>query len=317
MRLYNIFCQKSRQKLLHLQFVECVLYQLSPPQNIEFLDYWVGRKYNKGVSKKEDAHLDKRKVIYYSDELNDEFSVTRLKDKHIGEDYVYIKKGLFKKFTHFFWYRVVAMPLAYLYTRAVFSHEIKNAEVLKPYRDTGYFIYGNHTQDIADALIPNMIDKSRDKYIVVNPANLTVKPIGHLLPSLGALPLPGNLKANRNFTSAIEERVKEGTGIVIYPEAHIWPYYTDIRPFKDTSFEYPVRLSAPVFCFTNTYHKKRHGKEPKIITYVDGPFFSNNELPPRERRAELRNRVYAKMKERAALSDVNVIEYIKKENKND
>lgn len=260
--------------------------------------------------------MDKRRIIYYSDELNDEFSVTPLQDRYIDENYVYIQKSFIKRLTHLFWYRAVAMPLAYLYTRTTFAHEIRNAEVMEPYKDVGYFLYGNHTQDIADALIPNMIDKGRDKYVVVNPANLNVKPIGPILPSLGALPLPGNLKANRNFTDAISKRIGEGAGIVIYPEAHIWPYYTHIRPFKDTSFEYPIRMSAPTFCFTNTYHKKKHGREPKIITYVDGPFFADEGLPPRERRKDLRDRVYEKMKERAALSTFKVIEYIKKENEN-
>lgn len=258
----------------------------------------------------------KEKIIYFTDELNEEFAPAQLERKPIGSDYVYIKDGAWKKFTHFFWYRIVAMPLAFAFTRLKFRHRIRNAEVLKACGGTGYFLYGNHTQDIADALIPNLIDRGRDKYVVVNPANLSAPIIGPILPSLGALPLPDTLKANKNFVSAIKRRFEEGCGIVIYPEAHIWPYYTDIRPFRDTSFEYPVRLGAPVFCFTNTYMKRKHSKKPRIVTYVDGPFLPDEKLPPRERRGELRDRVYKKMKERAALSEVQVIKYIKKEKEN-
>ncbi len=258
----------------------------------------------------------KKKVIYYTDELNEEFAPQQLERKPVGSDYKYIRDGSFKRFTHFFWYRAVAMPLAFAFTRLKFRHRIRNAEVIKEYKATGYFLYGNHTQDIADALIPNLIDRRRDKYIVVNPANLSAPVIGPILPSLGALPLPDTLKANKSFVAAIKRRFDEGAGIVIYPEAHIWPYYTDIRPFRDTSFEYPARLGAPVFCFTNTYVKRRHSKKPQIVTYVDGPFLPDESLPPRERRADLRNRVYSKMKERATLSEVQVIKYIKKENKN-
>ena len=57
-------------------------------------------------------------------------------------------------------------------------------------------------------------------------------------------------------------------------------------------------------------------KKPQIVTYVDGPFLPDENLPPRERRADLRDRVYKKMKERAALSEVQVIKYIKKEKEN-
>lgn len=261
--------------------------------------------------------MDKRKVIYYDNENSDEFSVTRLDKVTIDEGYVYLHKSAFKRFTHFFWYRIVAMPLAKIYTKAAFGHTIKNWKILKPYRKCGYFLYGNHTQDIGDALMPNMIDLRVDKYVIVNPDNLSIPLVGRMIGSLGAIPLPGNLKATKRFNEAIEYRISQGDKIVIYPEAHIWPYYTDIRPFGDGSFIYPVKLSAPVFCFTNVYKKRRFTKRPRIITYIDGPFFPDENLSPREARREIRDRVYSTMKERAALSDVKIIEYIKKEKAND
>lgn len=257
--------------------------------------------------------MNKKKIIYYNDELNDEFSEAVLERPTIDENYVYCRGSKWRYFTHFFWYRIVAMPLAFLYTKVAFRHKIVGAEVLKPYRNVGYFMYGNHTQDIGDALMPNMIEKCKDKYIIVNPANLSVPFVGRVINSLGALPLPDNLKANKNFLCAVERRITECNAIVIYPEAHIWPYYTGIRPFLDTSFTYPVRLSSPVFCFTNTYHKRRFSKMPRIVTYIDGPFFPDENLSPRESRKKLRDEVYKKMCERASLSTVKVIEYIKKE----
>lgn len=257
--------------------------------------------------------MKKRKIIYYEDELGDEFSDAVLECPIIDDKYVYCETSRFKRFTHFFWYRIVAMPMALVYTKIRFRHKIVGADRMKPYRNRGFFMYGNHTQDIGDALIPNMIQKGKDKYIIVNPANLSVPFAGRVIKSLGALPLPGTLGANKNFLRAIEKRITEGGAIVIYPEAHIWPYYTGIRPFRDDSFAYPVRLSSPVFCFTNTYRKRKLSKKPRIVTYVDGPFFPNNDLPSRQARKRLRDEVYGKMCERAALSNVKVIEYVKKE----
>lgn len=260
-----------------------------------------------------DTKLKREKVIYYEDELNDEFSTAVLERPVIDENYVYCEKPGRRSLSHFFWYRIVAMPLALLYTKLAFGHKIVGASAMRAYRGRGYFMYGNHTQDIGDALMPNMIEKRKDKYIIVNPANLTVPVVGRVIKSLGALPLPDNLKANKNFLSAIERRIEEGAAVVIYPEAHIWPYYTGIRPFADTSFAYPVRLSTPVFSFTNTYQKRLLSKKPRIVTYIDGPFFPDENLPPRERRKKLRDEVYDKMCERASLSTVKVIEYIRKE----
>ena len=259
--------------------------------------------------------MDKRKVIYYSDELNDEFSVAEIKAKPIDGNYVYIHSSAVKKFTHFFWYRIVANPIAFLYTKISFHHKIVNKKILKPYRKTGYFMYGNHTQDIADAFIPNVLSVRKDNYVIVHPNNVSMPVLGRITPYLGAIPLPDDKEAYANFTDTIEKRVKERKGIIIYPEAHIWPYYTGIRPFADTSFHYPVKYGTPVFCFTNTYQKRRLGKKPRIVTYIDGPFYPDSSLPLRKQKTELRNRVYECMCERAKLSTVEQIKYIKTEDK--
>ena len=261
--------------------------------------------------------MKKQRIIYYTDELCDEFSKAKITAKKIDGTYVYCHDSVFKRITHFFWYRIIAAPLAFVYTKRKFAHKIIGGEKLRACRGTGYFLYGNHTQDIADPLIPNMMDFGTDKYFIAHPNNVSMPLLGRITPSLGALPLPDDLAAYRNFISAIERRITEGKAIVIYPEAHIWPYYTKIRPFPDTSFSYPAKLNAPAFCFTNTYHKRKFSHEPKIITYVDGPFYADDSLPAREMRKDLRDRVYTVMCERAKLSNFEKIKYVKRETSND
>lgn len=269
---------------------------------------------SKGVN--EGLFMDKRKVIYYSDELNDEFSTAQITPKKIDGGYRYVYNTPFKRFTRVFWYDVVAKPLALIYTKAAFHHKIIGGGALKAYKDRAYFIYGNHTHAVCDALIPSMLNIRKSVYVIVHPNNVSMPVLGKITPSLGAVPLPDGREAYKNFLDAIKTRVSEGCAITIYPEAHIWPYYTGIRPFKDVSFSYPVKLSAPVFCFTNTYQKRRFGKRPKIVTYVDGPFFADESLPLHERKTDLRNRVYDRMCERAKNSNVEMIKYIRSEDKN-
>ena len=259
--------------------------------------------------------MDKRKIIYYDDELNDEFSLTEITPRRIDGEYIYCHSSLFKRFTHFFWYRIVFTPIAYFHSKLVHRHKTVGREKFKPYKKTGYFMYGNHTQDIGDAFIPNMINFPKTNYVIVHPKNVSMPFLGRITPSLGALPLPDDMKAYKNFISAIERRIGEDRCIVIYPEAHIWPYFTGIRNFPDTSFMYPVKYNCPVFCFTNTYQKRRFSKKPRIVTYIDGPFFVNEDIPPRERKKELRDRVYNAMTERAKNSTVEQIKYIKRDDK--
>jgi len=261
--------------------------------------------------------MDKRTVIYYSDELNDEFSTAKITPRRIDESYVYIHHSLFKRFTHFFWYRIIATPIAFLYVKLKFRQKTVGKNLFKTCKKTGYFMYGNHTQIVGDPFIPNVINFPKNDYIIVHPNNVSMPILGKITPSLGALPIPDEKAAYRNFNAAIETHIQKKHVVVVYPEAHIWPYYTKIRPFPDTSFTYPAKLCSPVFCFTNTYHKRKHGKEPQIITYVDGPFYPDPELSLKLRRKDLRDRVYHAMCERANASDHEQIRYIKKEENND
>ncbi len=258
-------------------------------------------------------NLDKRKVIYYSDELKDEFSLTQITPRVIDESYTYIHKSFFKHFTHFFWYRVVFTPIAFFYTKIKFRHKVIGKEKFKSFKKSGYFIYGNHTQDLGDAFMPNMMNFPKHNYMIVHPNNVSMPFLGRITPSLGALPLPGCVKAYRNFASAVHTHIESGHAVVIYPEAHIWPFYTKIRPFSDESFVYPIKENVPSFCFTNTYQKRKHSKKGKVVTYIDGPFYPNATLSARERRLALRNEIFNTMTERAKLSDHIQIQYIKKE----
>ena len=257
--------------------------------------------------------MERRKIIYYSDELHDEFSKAQITPKKIDGSYVYVHTSAWRRLTHVFWYRVVATPLAFLYTKIKFGHKVVGREKLRKCEDRGYFMFGNHTQDIADACIPSMLTLRKHTYVIVHPNNVSIPLVGRVTPSLGAMPLPDDKEAYRNFVSAVRYRIEEGRMVMIYPEAHIWPYYTGIRPFGDASFGYAASCGAPVYCMTNTYQRRRHSARPRIVTYVDGPFYPDPSLPLRAQRAALREMVYQTMCRRAEQNEVEVIRYCKKE----
>ena len=66
--------------------------------------------------------------------------------------------------------------------------------------------------------------------------------------------------------NAIDQIVADKKTILIYPEAHIWPYYTKIRPFPSTSFRYPIKFNVPSFSITTTYQKVGKRKPNKYLT---------------------------------------------------
>ena len=114
----------------------------------------------------------------------------------------------------------------------------------------------------------------------------------------------------------METTLKKNNPIVVYPEAHLWPYYTQIRNFPATSFRFPVKYNKPVFTFTTVYLKHKKQTKPKIEIYVDGPFYPNQNLSDKDAQKELRNKVFDALNKRAQLSNYEHVKYVKR-SKND
>lgn len=260
--------------------------------------------------------MKEKQVYYYSDELNDDFAGTNIKRKPLPPDYVFLNKGLKRRFLRLIFYHCLIRPFTFIYNKIVKRIKYVNKKCFKGYKKRGAFMYGNHTAMMVDAFNPSYLAFPRPADVIINADATSITGIAWLLKAIGGLPIPEGFHAMARFNAAVKEAYEKKHWIAIYPEAHIWPYYTGIRPFKDVSFSYPVKLGAPVFCFTNTYQKRRFGKRPKIVTYVDGPFFADASLPLHERKTDLRNRVYDRMCERAKNSNVEMIKYIRSEDKN-
>jgi 1-acyl-sn-glycerol-3-phosphate acyltransferase len=252
-----------------------------------------------------------KQVVYYSDELNDEFSGSKVKARKINSTYKYINKNPIYKFFSFIAYRIIAIPIAFVY-KLCKGIKIENKQVLKKCKGKGYFVYANHTNRISDVLSPHVISFPTKTYTIVASENMNIPFVGGGTKMFGALPVPSSFDGMRNFVNAVEKRSVQGHPVLIYPEAHIWPYYTGIRAFKSTSFRYPVKFQDPSFCYTTTYQRNGNKKKPKIVIYVDGPFYPNKALDLKAQQEDLRNRIYACMLERSKNSDFEAIKYVKK-----
>lgn len=252
-----------------------------------------------------------KEIIYYKDELNDEFSKAKIVPRLIDENYKYIHHKPWD-FVCFCMQNILSMPIKILYSKIKFKIKYVGKEKLKQYKNEAYFVYVNHTQPFADTFIPSLPIYPKRNFFIVNPENVSMKFLGNIVQLLGALPIPANKKAMKNFLEAIEKNVNKKHAITIYPEAHIWPYYTKIRPFKTVSFKYPIEFNTPAFCMTNTYQSYGKNKDKiKIVTYIDGPFFPPKNLTKSEQKQNLRDQIYNKMVERSKNSNIEHIKYEK------
>lgn len=249
----------------------------------------------------------KKNKIYYYKSYEDDLIESKNQNCKLKENYKWVHDNI--------WYRLfsnivyfIAYIFGFFYCKFVLHVKVKNSKILKKYKKQGYFLYGNHTQPIGDVFIPAYVCKKRI-YTVVSQANLGVTGIGPMLPMLGALPIPDSIKDTKKLLDAIIKRIEQKKCVIIYPEAHVWPYYTKIRPFYESSFKFPTLCNAPAFSMTTTYYKRKIGKRPGIIVYIDGPFILDDELNKKENEEKICQEIYKCMQNRSKNSTYEYIKY--------
>lgn len=268
-------------------------------------------------SQKRSGNEKEPNVFRYRDKRTDDFSGIRKETRTIDAKYPYLHKNPFWNAAAFFVYHVIMIPFAFLYSKLRFRLKIVNRRAMRKSKGKGCFLYGNHTLLAGDAFFPNLVAFPKRSYVVVHADNVSTPGTENYVQMCGAIPIPTTFDGMRPFLGAIETRIRNGNCVVIYPEAHVWPYYTGIRPFDSTSFRYPVRYGGAVFASTVTYQKRRRGKVPKVTLFVDGPFTADPALSPREQEKQLRDAVYEAMCRRAAEnSTYSPFLYLKEEPEN-
>ncbi len=255
------------------------------------------------------------RVFYYTSEEDDPIQTNEQEKKvEVGlpEGYEFIPKNVFVKMYSALLFRIFKLFGQY-YERRYWQVKFYGREKLKKARGVGYVMYANHTNPFHDVFGPALA-ADRRIFTIISPVNLKVPGIGKFLPYIGGLPL-GKTKAEKAaFHEAADTRLKQGNCLVIYPEAHVWPYATKIRKFPagDRSFVYAVRNNLPIFTMTTTYHKrkdKKRGDLPRMDVYIDGPFWPDPKKTDDENRADLAKQAYDSMVKYSKKSNYEYFQY--------
>lgn len=247
------------------------------------------------------------KIQYYN-HFTDDFFKTKGKDYQIPVDYKWVHSGALYRLGENI-LLLIAKAYAKIYLSICLGIQVRDRTSQETYEIKGCFLYGNHTLPQGDAFIPLKCKPCHRIYTVVNASNLGIPILGKLLPMLGAIPIPGSLHQMLQFRDTIYRRIKEGGCVVIYPEAHVWPYYTGIRSFEQGAFSYPANIGVPCFCSTVTYQKRRWRKKPVITIWLDGPFYPDMSLKKKQRQKKLEREIWERMYTRSRKSTYEYIHY--------
>lgn len=237
----------------------------------------------------------KNKVIFYSDELKDDFAETSIKTDVVDENYKFTRKSKLWKIVSDFFYYIVAVPIVWTVSKLYLGVKFENRKAFKKLKNQGCFIYTNHTRAL-DVFIPPLAALPKRTYTVANADAVSIKGIRWLVMMLGCLPIPTQKSGMKKFMTAVEQRCMENAAISIFPEAHIWPFYTGIRDFPTVSFRYPAKTNSPVVAMCVTYRKRkglfRFCKKPGMTVHISEPIYAEKGMSEIQTKKYLYDKVY-------------------------
>lgn len=187
--------------------------------------------------------------------------------------------------------------VSFVYCKAVLRITVENKEILNTMRYRGCFLFGNHNHIPGDGFIPIYLNGAKPTDILVEPDILNTPFLGKLMPYIGMMPIPDNLRRISRLRTAINVNLHRAHTICIYPEGSNEPFGNTIRPFHKASFRFAVENNAPCYSFTTTFQKRKNG-QPKTTVYVDGPFTVPPNIPRKEQQELLAELIHKKMEER-------------------
>lgn len=253
----------------------------------------------------------KTRTIYWKDETKDDFDEVGLTRPSVPENYPYKRTNPIANFLFAILYHLIAKPWLGLYC-LLKGMKVVGKKNLKKLHGQGAFIFSNHTA-ITDAFkFPAFVFFNRRRVNIIGyPDTLSMPFVRVLARGLGylPLPLPGDLKNMIALTDAMKFYIEKKQYILIYPEAHIWPYYTKIRNFHSGSFNYPARLEAPVLPVVTTWRKTKLCKKPKQTIHILEPIFPDPDKSSAENKQYLYEKTLEAMKK--CSESVKQYEYIK------
>lgn len=183
----------------------------------------------------------------------------------------------------------------------VFKYKMKtygaeNLKTLKKQGKKSFVITCNHVHMFDDVSIGSNLFCWRKIYFTTLDRNIRRRFVGFFLRSLGGIPIPSSsISGMKKFNEDISFLLKKGKPVLYNPEASLWPYYREIRPFKRGAFVTAVNNDVPVLPIVVTFKrkKKRNGKYKYKLYFTICPHIeADKSLSVKQATEKLMNQTY-------------------------
>ncbi|NLB48319.1 MAG: hypothetical protein GX813_00490, partial [Erysipelotrichia bacterium] len=183
---------------------------------------------------------------YPSDPQGHMIAPKQVRKDNLDKNYPYYRND--------FWYNVGCFIMGYLliiigFPYFFFRYGLRingkhNRKLLKKQIKNGVITISNHIFDEDYPAIRRAMAPCRG-YISMWKNN-HLRPLGHLIRFAGAIPIPtGDASATISMMRGIDKCLQDGNWLHIYPEASMFYFYQEIRPFVDGAFLFAARNNKP------------------------------------------------------------------------
>ncbi len=162
----------------------------------------------------------------------------------------------------------------------------------------GFVMTCNHVHVLDDLSVGTNLFAWRKIYFTTLEENIRMKTIGFFLRSLGGMPIPkSSLSGMKKFNEDVSLILSKKKPVLFNPEASMWPFYREIRPFKRGAFQAAARNDVPLLPIVALFkrRKKKNGKFKYNIYFAicDIMHPDNSIADERERSEKLKDDAYA------------------------
>lgn len=242
-------------------------------------------------------HKPDESKIDYSKQLQKNFYVCDLK---MGEDYKFVHTNIFFRIISWFLY-ILALIVLWPVTLIMYGLKVKGKKNLKNVKNAVFV--SNHILEMDFVCMMCHCIFSKKPYILSLTNTFKVPVIRRLIKYFGAIPIPTDVKNSRAFLRQTDQMLKNGGSLIVFAEGSMWPYYNEIRPFKDGAFRFSVKNDVPVvpFCITlrkpNKFYRMFGRKKPLATIHILPPIYYDKELNKKDAEMKLKDDTYNAIKE--------------------
>ncbi|MBS7316032.1 MAG: 1-acyl-sn-glycerol-3-phosphate acyltransferase [Clostridiaceae bacterium] len=226
-----------------------------------------------------------------------DFTLWRRIPLHIGPDYDYLRRGVFKTMLYGIIYTAAAALLR-IFNFVLFGTRLRGRKNLRGLRKQGLVVTCNHVHWLDCSMVGAFLWPRRAYFITLQ-SNLELPVIRHLVRILGGIPIPRERRRMPEFHEAVLRVLREGAAVPIYPEGELHPYADCLYPLKKTAFSLAYDAGVPVLPVCITYRRGkgffRFKKRPCLTVHALKPIFPDRSRNRRDEVEALCREVAAQM----------------------